>query len=55
MHKIAKAGSRVIVPYRDEDEKRHLRVMGDLGQIIPMVRWFAYTPDRGREARLTCP
>jgi hypothetical protein len=28
----------VIVPYRDEDEKRHLRVMGDLGQIIPMVR-----------------
>jgi NADH dehydrogenase (ubiquinone) 1 alpha subcomplex subunit 9 len=25
------------VPYRDEDEKRHLRVMGDLGQIVPMV------------------
>ena len=27
----------MVVPYRDEDEKRHLRVMGDLGQIIPMV------------------
>lgn len=25
------------MPYRDEDEKRHLRVMGDLGQIVPMV------------------
>lgn len=26
------------MPYREEDEKRHLKVMGDLGQIIPMVR-----------------
>ncbi|KAL5501411.1 EFM5 [Sanghuangporus vaninii] len=34
--KIAKSGTRVIVPYRDEDEKRHLKVMGDLGQIIPL-------------------
>jgi hypothetical protein len=25
------------VPYRDEDDKRHLRVTGDLGQIVPMV------------------
>lgn len=32
-----KSGSRVIVPYRDEDDKRHLKVMGDLGQIIPLV------------------
>jgi hypothetical protein len=37
--KIAKLGTQVIVPYRDEDEKRHLRVMGDLGQIVPMVCW----------------
>lgn len=33
----AKAGTQVIVPYRNEDEKRHLKVMGDLGQIVPMV------------------
>ena len=34
----AKAGTQVIVPFRDEDEKRHLKVMGDLGQIVPLVR-----------------
>ncbi|TDL23136.1 NADH dehydrogenase [Rickenella mellea] len=34
--KLAKAGTQVIVPYRDEDEKRHLKVMGDLGQIVPL-------------------
>ena len=34
---VAKAGTQVIIPYRDEDEKRHLKVMGDLGQIVPMV------------------
>ena len=33
----AKSGTKVIVPYREEDEKRHLKVMGDLGQIIPLV------------------
>jgi NADH dehydrogenase (ubiquinone) 1 alpha subcomplex subunit 9 len=33
--KLAKRGVQVVVPYRDEDEKRHLRVMGDLGQIVP--------------------
>jgi len=34
--KLAKLGTQVIVPYRDEDEKRRLKVMGDLGQIVPM-------------------
>ena len=34
---LAKAGTQVIVPFRDEDEKRHLKVMGDLGQIVPLV------------------
>ncbi|PCH40004.1 NADH dehydrogenase [Wolfiporia cocos MD-104 SS10] len=34
--KLAKAGTQVIIPYRDEDEKRHLRVTGDLGQIVSM-------------------
>ncbi|KAH7913410.1 hypothetical protein BJ138DRAFT_1146141, partial [Hygrophoropsis aurantiaca] len=29
-------GTQVIVPYREEDEKRHLKPMGDLGQIVPM-------------------
>jgi len=33
----AKLGTQVIVPYRDEDEKRHLKPMGDLGQIVSMV------------------
>jgi NADH dehydrogenase (ubiquinone) 1 alpha subcomplex subunit 9 len=34
--KLAKMGTQVIVPYRDEDEKRHLKPMGDLGQIVAM-------------------
>ena len=34
---IAKAGTQVIIPYRDEDDKRHLKVTGDLGQIVSMV------------------
>ncbi|KAF8682719.1 RmlD substrate binding domain [Rhizoctonia solani] len=34
--KLAKAGTQVIIPYRDEDEKRHLKVLGDLGQIVPL-------------------
>jgi hypothetical protein len=36
---IAKAGTQVIIPYRDEDDKRHLKVTGDLGQIVSMVRF----------------
>lgn len=36
VHKLAKQGTQVIVPYREEDSKRHLRVMGDLGQIVPL-------------------
>ncbi|KAJ3844080.1 39kDa subunit of Ndufa9, NADH ubiquinone oxidoreductase [Lentinula raphanica] len=34
--KLARQGTQVIIPYRDEDEKRHLKPMGDLGQIVPM-------------------
>ncbi|SCV69022.1 BQ2448_2042 [Microbotryum intermedium] len=30
--KLAKAGTQVVVPYRDQDEARHLKVCGDLGQ-----------------------
>lgn len=36
----ARMGTQVIVPYREEDEKRHLKPMGDLGQIVPMVMFF---------------
>lgn len=34
----ARQGTQVIVAYRDEDEKRRLKPMGDLGQIVSMVR-----------------
>ncbi|GAA6029489.1 hypothetical protein JCM8097_003705 [Rhodosporidiobolus ruineniae] len=34
--KLAKAGTQVVVPYRDPDEARHLKVCGDLGQVVPM-------------------
>lgn len=34
--KLARMGTQVIVPYREEDEKRHLKPMGDLGQIVSM-------------------
>lgn len=30
-------GTQVIVPYRDEDEARVFKPMGDLGQIVRMV------------------
>ncbi|KAI9595315.1 hypothetical protein BDF19DRAFT_413632 [Syncephalis fuscata] len=35
--KLARKGTQVIVPYRGEyDEIRHLRVTGDLGQVVPL-------------------
>ncbi|KAK7056709.1 Protein-lysine N-methyltransferase efm5 [Paramarasmius palmivorus] len=34
--KLAKLGTQVIVPYRDEDDKRHLKPMGDLGQVVSL-------------------
>jgi NADH dehydrogenase (ubiquinone) 1 alpha subcomplex subunit 9 len=30
-------GTQVIVPHRDEDDSRHLKPQGDLGQIVRMV------------------
>ncbi|XP_042375434.1 NADH dehydrogenase [ubiquinone] 1 alpha subcomplex subunit 9, mitochondrial [Zingiber officinale] len=34
---LAKMGSQVLVPFRgSEDSHRHLKLMGDLGQIVPM-------------------
>jgi len=34
--KLGKVGTQVVTPYRDEDEARHLKLMGDLGQIVRM-------------------
>jgi NADH dehydrogenase (ubiquinone) 1 alpha subcomplex subunit 9 len=34
----ARQGCTVIIPYRDEMSKRHLKVTGDLGRVIFMVR-----------------
>lgn len=55
VNRLAQKGTQVIIPYRDEDEKRHLKVMGDLGQIVPMVRHFLCA-DRTGAVRLhfTC-
>lgn len=35
---IARQGCTVIVPFREEMAKRHLKVAGDLGRVIFMVR-----------------
>ncbi|CAG8482640.1 5489_t:CDS:2 [Paraglomus occultum] len=34
--KLAKHGTQVVIPYRDEDAKRFLKVTGDLGQIVSL-------------------
>ncbi|KZO93605.1 NAD(P)-binding protein [Calocera viscosa TUFC12733] len=34
--KLAKSGSNVVVPYRDDYKIRHLRVSGDLGGVVQM-------------------
>lgn len=35
----ARTGTQIIIPFRGaEDDFRHLRVMGDLGQIVFVVR-----------------
>ena len=34
---LGKMGTQVIVPYREEDEARVFKPMGDLGQIVRMV------------------
>ncbi|XVF21497.1 hypothetical protein REPUB_Repub12eG0095200 [Reevesia pubescens] len=37
VQRLAKMGSQVLVPFRgSEDDPRHLKLMGDLGQIVPM-------------------
>lgn len=46
--KLAKEGTQVIVPYRDEDSKRHLKVTGDLGQVVPL-EWDARNAEQIHE------
>ncbi|KAG1469888.1 hypothetical protein G6F56_002995 [Rhizopus delemar] len=36
VNRLAQQGTQVVVAYRDPDEARHLKVTGDLGQIIPL-------------------
>eukprot|EP00250_Pteridium_aquilinum_P013656 c21487_g1_i1 orf=180-1385(+) len=37
VQQLAKMGSQVMVPFRgSEDSPRHLKLMGDLGQVVPM-------------------
>ncbi|WVO15852.1 hypothetical protein L204_103514 [Cryptococcus depauperatus] len=48
IQKLARQGSQVVVPYRDEDEKRRLRPCGDLGQIVPL-EWDARIPEQTAE------
>ncbi|KAM3683397.1 hypothetical protein ACJW31_12G144400 [Castanea mollissima] len=37
VQQLAKVGTQVLVPFRgSEDNPRHLKLMGDLGQIVPM-------------------
>lgn len=33
VHRLAKRGCQVVIPYRDEMAKRHLKVSGDLGRV----------------------
>ncbi len=35
---VARTGCTVIVPYREDMMKRHLKVAGDLGRVVFMVR-----------------
>ena len=41
-----RVGSQIVVPLRgDEHDYRHLRPMGDLGQITPMVSHYLWLPE----------
>lgn len=43
VNKLGKIGSQVIIPYRgDPYDVRDLKLMGDLGQILFMVRSFTF-------------
>lgn len=38
-------GSQVLVPFRgSEDNPRHLKLMGDLGQVVKIMFLYVYCP-----------
>lgn len=37
-NRIARQGCQVVIPYREEMAKRHLKVTGDLGRVAFIVR-----------------
>ena len=42
---LAKMGSQVLVPFRgSEDNPRHLKLMGDLGQVAHEIVYFIQIP-----------
>lgn len=42
VNRLGRVGSQVVVPFRgDEHDYRFLRLMGDIGQILFVVRWDA--------------
>ena len=50
VNELGRVGSQVVVPFRGEEtEIRHLRLMGDLGQVLP-VRYWPTELDTIREA-----
>eukprot|EP00245_Coleochaete_scutata_P000054 TRINITY_DN1004_c0_g1_i1.p1 TRINITY_DN1004_c0_g1~~TRINITY_DN1004_c0_g1_i1.p1 ORF type:complete len:394 (-),score=72.03 TRINITY_DN1004_c0_g1_i1:858-2039(-) len=50
VQQLAKVGSQVFVPYRGEyDHQRHLKLMGDLGQIVP-IKYSLRDEDQVRAA-----
>ena len=47
--KLARSGSQIVIPYRNEDEKRHLKQLGDLGQVVPLVSPYSALLTSGME------
>ena len=51
----AKSGTQIVIPYRGtDDDVRHLRVMGDLGQIVFLVSLYIYTLFKGAKQEGDC-
>lgn len=44
MEDVARQGCTVIVPFREEMTKRHLKVTGDLGRVNFIVRYSLCSP-----------
>lgn len=40
VNRLARSGCTVVIPFRDEMGKRHLKVVGDLGRVWFLVRFF---------------